>query len=172
MTRNQIDKACGTGSGPANKAGGQVPQSPGRAAGLSHAFSADDFAQVGGKFAPPFLATAPALGPDPPVDDVLDGTDVAPRRHWGFGGAISAGTWGNPKADIPNFPRVDTPQAGDIVGMKHWSPDASGHVAIVIVPGVSSIGAGEKMSRMTGWPWDKKYSPQGGEVVYRRCTCP
>jgi RHS repeat-associated protein len=104
------------------------------------------------------------------VDDALDHTDVAPRRHFGFGGPISAGTWADPAATIPNFPVVQTPQPGDIVAIAHHYGDASGHVAIVEVPGKSSLGAGENGSHRTGWPWDKGLLPRG-TPVYRRCTC-
>jgi hypothetical protein len=104
------------------------------------------------------------------VDDVLEPTDVAPRRHFGFGGPISAGTWADPNANIANFPVVSSPRAGDIVAIAHQYADASGHVAIVQEPGLSSIGAGGKGSHTTGWPWDQSLSPQG-TPVYRRCTC-
>lgn len=104
------------------------------------------------------------------VDDVLKPTGVAPRRHFGFGGPISAGTWADPKAQIPNFPVVSSPQAGDIVAIAHQYADASGHVAVVEDPNYSSIGAGGEGSHTTGWPWDQNSSPQG-EPVYRRCTC-
>ncbi|MDL2357604.1 MAG: RHS repeat-associated core domain-containing protein, partial [Pseudomonadota bacterium] len=104
------------------------------------------------------------------VDDALDRTDVAPRRHFGFGGPISAGTWADPTTNIPNFPIVQTPQPGDIVAVAHRYGDASGHVAIVEVPGKSSLGAGANGSHRTGWPWDKNLQPSG-TPVYRRCTC-
>ncbi|RZJ56823.1 MAG: hypothetical protein EON49_17115, partial [Acidovorax sp.] len=104
------------------------------------------------------------------VDDVLESTGVAPRRNI-LGMPISAGTWADPKAVIPNFPVVSNPQAGDVVAVSHRYADASGHVAIVKVPGVSSIGAGATTgSHVTGWPWDPSTTPQG-KPVYRRCTC-
>jgi len=104
------------------------------------------------------------------VDDVLESTGVAPRRNI-LGMPISAGTWADPKAVIPNFPVVSNPQPGDVVAVSHRYADASGHVAIVKVPGVSSIGAGATAgSHVTGWPWDPSTTPRGNPV-YRRCTC-
>jgi RHS repeat-associated protein len=104
------------------------------------------------------------------VDDFLESTSVAPRRNI-LGMPISAGTWADPKAIIPNFPVVRNPQPGDVVAVSHRYADASGHVAIVKVPGVSSIGAGATTgSHITGWPWDPSTMPQGNPV-YRRCTC-
>ena len=104
------------------------------------------------------------------LDDVLLATGVAPHRNI-LSLPYSAGTWANPEAVIPNFPVVSTPQPGDIVAVAHNYADASGHVAIVKVPGVSSIGAGSGSgSHTTGWPWDPTTSPQGSPV-YRRCTC-
>ena len=104
------------------------------------------------------------------VSDVLQNTGVAPRRWWGLGGPISAGTWADPTASIPNFPVVSAPKAGDIVAIAHNYADASGHVAIVSVPGQSTIGAGGLKSHTTGWPWDSSTTPQG-TPVFRRCTC-
>lgn len=76
------------------------------------------------------------------VDDVLSGSGRSPRRRGGLGGPIAAGDWANPKNKIPNFPQVSVPQPGDIVAIAHNYPGgASGHVAIVEVPGVSTIGA-------------------------------
>jgi len=103
------------------------------------------------------------------VDDVLNNTRVQPRRWGGLGGPISAGTWADPNAIIPHFPVVKDPKPGDIVAVAHNYTDASGHVAIVVVPGKSSIGAGAKGSHTTGWPWNNA-SPRG-TPVYRRCTC-
>ncbi|MGG6462330.1 RHS repeat-associated core domain-containing protein [Solilutibacter silvestris] len=104
------------------------------------------------------------------VGDVLEPTGVQPRRWAGFGGAISAGTWGDPSAEIPNFPVVHDPQPGDVVAIAHQYTDASGHVAIVLVPGKTSIGAGTSSgSHVTGWPWNGD-KPRG-VPVYRRCTC-
>lgn len=106
------------------------------------------------------------------LHDVLENTDVAPTRHWWPGSSnISAGTWAEPAANIPNFPVVKSPRPGDIVAIAHRTPDASGHVAIVLEPGKTSIGASSRVgSRTSGWPWDKTMSPQG-TPVYRRCTC-
>jgi RHS repeat-associated protein len=104
------------------------------------------------------------------VDDVLESTGVAPRRNW-LSMPISAGKWADPTATIPNFPVVTDPRPGDIVAIARWTPDSSGHVAIVKVPGVSTIGAGtEAGSHTTSWPWDLNKFPQG-IAVYRRCTC-
>nr|WP_225585324.1 RHS repeat-associated core domain-containing protein [Acidovorax sp. ACV01] len=104
------------------------------------------------------------------VDDVLESTGVAPRRNW-LSMPISAGKWADPTATIPNFPVVTDPRPGDIVAIARWTPDSSGHVAIVKVPGVSTIGAGtEAGSHTTSWPWDLNKFPQG-IPVYRRCMC-
>jgi RHS repeat-associated protein len=104
------------------------------------------------------------------VDDVLKNTGIAPRRWGGFGGPISAGTWANPETDIPHFPVVNDPQPGDIMAIAFPYTDASGHVAVVLDPGILSIGAGGHGSHVTGWPWDKNLAPQG-TPVFRRCTC-
>ena len=106
------------------------------------------------------------------VHDVLKNTDVAPTRHWWPGSSnISAGAWADPMAVIPYFPVVRTPQPGDIVAIAYRTQDASGHVAIVVEPGKTSIGASAKFgTRISGWPWDRTMSPQG-TPVYRRCTC-
>ncbi|MBF0526412.1 MAG: hypothetical protein HQK56_15110, partial [Deltaproteobacteria bacterium] len=104
------------------------------------------------------------------VDDVLASTGVDPLRYFGLRGPISAGTWADPNADIPYFPVVQTPQPGDIVAIAHTYGDASGHVAVVEIPGESSLGAGFDGSHSTGWPWDKGLPPQG-TPVFRRCTC-
>ncbi|MBF0474976.1 MAG: hypothetical protein HQK59_03930 [Deltaproteobacteria bacterium] len=104
------------------------------------------------------------------VDDALAGTGVAPLRYLGLAGPISAGTWADPSIDIPYFPVVQTPQLGDIDAIAHAYSDASGHVAVVEVPGESSLGAGRDGSHSTGWPWDESRPPQG-TPVYRRCTC-
>jgi RHS repeat-associated protein len=110
------------------------------------------------------------------VNDVLANTGVAPQRPktWfglGGGGPISAGTWADPNANIPNFPVVSDPKPGDIVAVAFNYADASGHVAIVKDPGKSSIGAGShEGSHTTGWPWDPSLTPQG-TPTYRRCTC-
>jgi RHS repeat-associated protein len=103
------------------------------------------------------------------VDDVLQHTDVAPKRN--LFSPISAGTWADPSADIPNFPVVNNPQTGDVVAIAHRYPNgATGHVAIVMVPNRSTIGAGSNTgSHTTGWPWD---GSANGTPVYRRCTCP
>lgn len=104
------------------------------------------------------------------VGDALKNTGVEPRRWFGLGGPISAGTWADPNANIPNFPVVNAPEAGDVVAIAHNYSDASGHVAIVNAPGQSTIGAGPYGSHTTGWPWDPTTSPRG-TPVYRRCTC-
>ncbi len=105
------------------------------------------------------------------VGDMLSGTGVGPKRWLGFGEPISAGDWADPTKDIPHFPVVATPQPGDIVAVSHHYSDASGHVAIVKVPGKSTIGAGTATgAHETGWPWDPTTSPQG-TPVYKRCTC-
>ncbi|WP_197065094.1 RHS repeat-associated core domain-containing protein, partial [Delftia sp. ZNC0008] len=104
------------------------------------------------------------------VDDVLQHTDASPARNI-FGMPIAAGTWANPDISIPNFPIVETPQAGDVVAIAHRYADASGHVAIVEIPGETSIGTGPNGSGRSGWPWDVTKQPQG-TPVYRRCTCP
>lgn len=104
------------------------------------------------------------------VDDALKNTDVPPKRWSGLGGPISAGTWGDPDAYIPHFPITDNPQPGDIVAISHPYSDASGHVAIVVEPGKTSIGAGRYGSHITGWPWDPTTDPQG-TPVYRHCNC-
>jgi RHS repeat-associated protein len=103
------------------------------------------------------------------VDDVLQHTDVAPSRNI-FGMPISAGTWADPNAKIPNFPVVTSPRPGDIVAIAANYSDASGHVAIVGIPGVSTIGTGPRGSGTSGWPWDRSKQPQG-TPVFRRCTC-
>ena len=105
------------------------------------------------------------------VGDVLSDSDVQPRRWFGLGGPISAGDWADPTKDIPHFPVVKDPRPGDIVAVAHSYSDASGHVAIVEVPGKSTIGAGSATGiHSTGWPWDPSTTPQG-KPVYRRCTC-
>jgi RHS repeat-associated protein len=103
------------------------------------------------------------------VDDVLQHTDVAPSRNI-FSMPISAGTWADPNAKIPNFPVVTSPRPGDIVAIAANYSDASGHVAIVGIPGVSTIGTGPRGSGTSGWPWDRSKQPQG-TPVFRRCTC-
>ncbi|MFI3155322.1 MAG: PKD domain-containing protein [Methylococcaceae bacterium] len=104
------------------------------------------------------------------VDDALKNTDVPPRRYGGLGGAISAGTWADPGAYIPHFPITNNPQPGDIIAIAHDYGFASGHVAIVVEPGKTTIGAGSGGSHITGWPWDPATSPQG-TPVYRHCSC-
>jgi hypothetical protein len=104
------------------------------------------------------------------VNDVLQHTGVAPVNNPFSRLGISAGTWGDPNANIPNFPVVQNPQPGDVVAVAYPFSDASGHVAIVETPGSTSIGAGGSQgSHTSGWP-SNGASPQGS-VVYRRCTC-
>jgi len=101
---------------------------------------------------------------------VLSPSGFAPRRWGGFGGPLSAGDWGDPNVKIPHFPIVASPQPGDVAAMKHDYSDASGHAAIVIKPGQSSVGAGTYGSHTTGWPWDPSLPPFGNPV-FRHCTC-
>ena len=104
------------------------------------------------------------------VDDALKNTHVAPERWGGFGSPITAGTWADPNAYIPNFPVTTDPQPGDTVAIAYPYDDATGHVAIVVKPGKTSIGAGREGSHITGWPWDTALPPQG-TPVYRHCSC-
>ncbi|MCQ8103897.1 hypothetical protein NP590_07260 [Methylomonas sp. SURF-2] len=104
------------------------------------------------------------------LDNALKNTDVVPKRWSGLGGPISAGTWGDPNAYIPHFPVTDNPQPGDAVAIAYPYSNASGHVAIVVEPGKTSIGAGRDGSHITGWPWDTSLEPQG-TPVYRHCDC-
>jgi len=101
---------------------------------------------------------------------VLAPTGFAPRRNFGFGGPISAGTWANPNANIPHFPVTAAPVSGGIVAIADPGHAWSGHVAVVIDPYRSTVGAGtDAGSHMTDWPWDGSY-PQG-TPVFRKCTC-
>ena len=104
------------------------------------------------------------------VGDVLSDSGVQPKRWFGLRGPISAGDWADPMKEISHFPIVNDPRPGDIVAISHHYSDASGHVAVVEVPGKSTIGAGGVGVHSTGWPWDPATAPQG-KPVYRRCTC-
>ncbi len=92
-----------------------------------------------------------------------------PRRWGGLGGPTTAGEWGNSDKNLPNWTVVSDPKPGDVVGMAHNYGDATGHVAIVDVPGVSTIGVGRNGTHSTGWPWGNELPH--GTPVFRRCSC-
>lgn len=102
-------------------------------------------------------------------DVISEALGWCPRRWGGLGGPISAGTWGDPDAEIPGFPVVKTPQLGDVAAVPYPYSNATGHVGFVSGPR-STISAPGGPVTETGWPWDPSSTPQG-TPVFRRCTC-
>lgn len=76
-----------------------------------------------------------------------------------------AGDWADPKANIPGWQVVKSPQPGDVVAQKETYWDASGHVGIVVAPGktVSASSITDKIEE-NDWGFRKD---QQGEVVFR-----
>src|SRR5262249_52681937 len=53
----------------------------------------------------------------------------------------TAGEWADPNTFIPNWEIVSVPQPGDIIAEAHEYSDATGHVGIVVGPGLTASAA-------------------------------
>jgi RHS repeat-associated protein len=102
------------------------------------------------------------------VNDILTASGVpVPRLHGRFGPV--AADWANPQVKIPCCSVVSGPPAlGDVIAIPSAGPGYTGHVAIVVGPGLSvSQSAADDEVVINDWGFRSGQNP-----TIRRCRCP
>lgn len=82
----------------------------------------------------------------------------------------TAGTFGNPNANIPGWEIVSSPQPGNIVAQQRAYSDASGHVGIIVDTDLNVISArtGGLSKDPLSSVFPSNHSAASGPIVYRR----